>query len=84
MSWPPPWFFFELKCLPVVAERMWLRRRPFLEGRKASQGQRRSKRRGLAKREEAGCDTVLAIDKAGEEREEKHKQPGVLECGSTG
>jgi hypothetical protein len=63
---------------------MWLRRRPFLGGERASQGQRKLRRRGLAGREEACDDTVLAIGKRKEEREEIDKQPGVLKCGSTG
>jgi hypothetical protein len=41
---------FELKCLPVVAERMWLRRGPFLEGQRASHGQCGLKRRGWRKK----------------------------------
>lgn len=73
---------FEFKCLPVVAERMWLRRRPFLEGAKgAGHGQQRFTRRNLAKEEEASDDTVFTIGKMGES--EKGKQPSVLECGST-
>ena len=52
-------------------------------GERASQGQSKSKRRGLVKREEDGCDTVLAVGKT-EEREERDKQPNVLECGSMG
>jgi len=56
---------------------MWLRRRPFLEGERASQGQRGSQRRDLARREEAGGDTVLAIGRTGE-REGRDKQPNVL------
>jgi len=54
---------FELKCLPVVAERMWLRRRPFLEGAKGQVRVNASRKGGLGKKRRDGCDTVLAIGK---------------------
>ena len=73
-----------IEMLTVVAERVWLRRRPFLGGERASQGQRKLRTRGWAGREQACDDTVLVIGKRKEEKEQNGKQPGVLKCGSTG
>ena len=41
---------FELRHLPVVAERMWLRRRPFLEGQSAKSRSALVERAGFCER----------------------------------
>lgn len=72
---------FRWKRLPVVAERMWLRRRPFLEGAKGQVRVSAGQKAGFGDKRRGRGDTVLAI---GKPEEKKDKQPGVLGCGSRG
>ena len=85
-GWHRPWFDRTLGLSEKNAYRSWPKECGYGGGRswRGRKGQcGLEKRRELANGEDAGGDTVLAIEKT-EEKEERDKQTSVLECGSTG